>query len=305
MKKQIKTKEYLRLRNFFKQYIQVVGYSTKCGDKYTYGVTEFLGWLEQKDVFDIEDVNKSALQEYYYFLSSRPKYRGKGNLSKSAIQDHFLSIKILFDYLNGMGVKRTLPFPNFFANTSCQSRNIATTREVKQIIKHCNSSFEHMVIVIAYSCGARRSEMVNLNESSYSAQTNTLFIENGKNNKSRYIPLSNKLSAQIRAYIDDKRKARCSIKVQQNVVPFFEEVYGERITGDKLYRTFKKVLRRTNNKKLIEKELTLHSMRHSIATHFLENGAGIEFVKEFLGHTDVDTSHLYTKQRRINNKYAI
>lgn len=305
MKKQIKTKEYLRLRNFFTQYIEVVGYSIKCGDKYTYGVTEFLGWLEEIDVFDIEEVNKFTLQEYYYFLSSRPKYRGKGNLSKSSIQDHFLSIKILFDYLNGMGVKKTLPFPNFFANTSGQSRNIATTREVKQIIKQCQSQFEKMVVIIAYSCGARRSEMVNLNECNFSTQTSTIFIKDGKNNKSRYIPLSSKLNAQIGAYIDSKRKLRGSKKSTQYIYPFFENEDGERITGDKLYRTFKKIVKRTNNRKLVEKGLTLHSMRHSIATHFLENGAGIEFVKEFLGHTDVDTSHLYTKQRRINNKYAI
>lgn len=304
MKKKIKTTEYLRLRNFFSQYIQVVGYSTKCGDKYTFGVTEFLGWLEEKGVFDINDINKSALQEYYYFLSTRPKYRGEGTLGQSAIQDHFLSIKILFEYLSSRGMKKTLPFPNFFVSDSEQSRKIATTREVKQILKRCETPFEEMVVVVAYSCGARRSEMVNLNETSYNAQTSTIFIENGKNNKSRHIPLSDKLSNQIRMYIDSKRAERSS-RSKQYVFPFFEDKHGERASGDQLCRTFKKVVRRTNNSKLIEKELTLHSMRHSVATHFLENGAGIEFVKEFLGHTDVDTSHLYTKRRRINNKYAI
>lgn len=305
MKKQIKTREYLRLQNFFRQYIQVVGYSVKCGDKYTFGVTEFLGWLEEKEVFDIEQVNKSALQEYHSYLSTRSKYRGEGTLSQSAIQDHFLSIKILFEYLQSVGIKRSLPFPNFFVNTTEKSRKIATTREVKRILKECDNPFEEMVVVIAYSCGARRSEMVSLNETSYNAQTSTIFIENGKNNKSRHIPLSDKVSNEIRNYIIRKRAERGSKLTQQYEFPFFENSKGERATGDQLYRTFKKVVRRTNNRKLIEKDLTLHSMRHSVATHFLENGAGIEFVKEFLGHTDIDTSHLYTKRRRINNKYSI
>ena len=61
----------------------------------------------------------------------------------------------------------------------------------------------------------------------------------------------------------------------------------------------KKIIARTNNLQLIEKNICLHSLRHSIATHLIDNGATLEFVKDFLGHSEINTSHIYARRRKI------
>jgi site-specific recombinase XerD len=60
----------------------------------------------------------------------------------------------------------------------------------------------------------------------------------------------------------------------------------------------KKLIAQTNNVDLMKKRISLHSLRHSIAVHLIENGASIEFVKGFLGHTDIDTTQLYARRRK-------
>ena len=74
--------------------------------------------------------------------------------------------------------------------------------------------------------------------------------------------------------------------------------------GHSIYKTILRIVKRTNDDALISKNITLHCLRHSIATHLLENGAGAEFVKSFLGHTEIDTVQLYAKRRKQNYKFS-
>lgn len=305
-KRSIISEEYFLIREEYKKYIETVGYNIVSGDKYSFGITEFLIWLEKREIFDLRDVDTEVMHEYYYYLSSRPKYRGKGKLGQSSISDHMLSIKILFDYLKEQGRNTYVFTPHTFVFVSQKDREIASQEEVNILLDHCRTIKEKMVVLIAYSCGARRSEMVNLNESDYCPVSRTLHIKRGKHNKSRLIPLSAKLSEEISRYIHQKRVIRIQRKIPANCHhPFFENHLGERSSGHYLYMTLKRIIRNTRNTPLINKNLSLHSLRHSVATHFLENGAGIEFVRSFLGHASIDTSHLYSKKRRVNNKYSL
>ena len=73
---------------------------------------------------------------------------------------------------------------------------------------------------------------------------------------------------------------------------------GKRMLGSYANNLLKKIIVRTNNTDLLKKKISLHSLRHSIAVHLIENGASIEFVKDFLGHSDIDTTQLYARRRK-------
>lgn len=80
--------------------------------------------------------------------------------------------------------------------------------------------------------------------------------------------------------------------------PFFLNNTGTRAGGEFLSKLLKALIERTQNPSILRKEITLHCLRHSIATHLLDHGAAMEFVQEFLGHTTMDTSMLYSKRRK-------
>ena len=69
--------------------------------------------------------------------------------------------------------------------------------------------------------------------------------------------------------------------------------------GDHINERLKELIANTNNADMTSKEITLHCLRHSIATHLLDNGASIEFVRDYLGHAEIDTVHVYARRRKI------
>ena len=85
---------------------------------------------------------------------------------------------------------------------------------------------------------------------------------------------------------------------KQNETAFFLGNKGTRMKGEYLGEMLHEIINRTNNRKLISKEITLHCLRHSIAVHLIDQGAGIEFVRDFLGHSQIDTAHIYARRRK-------
>jgi integrase/recombinase XerD len=68
--------------------------------------------------------------------------------------------------------------------------------------------------------------------------------------------------------------------------------------GDHINKIVKEIIARTNDSLLMQKAISLHSMRHSIAMHLLDNGADMEFIQSFLGHEEIDTSHIYARKNK-------
>ena len=82
--------------------------------------------------------------------------------------------------------------------------------------------------------------------------------------------------------------------------PFLVNPSGNRMTGDMIYKTFKTLLKRTKN--IEPNNYCLHSLRHSIATHLLENDMSVEMVRDFLGHSQLSTTQIYTRINNLKNE---
>jgi len=144
--------------------------------------------------------------------------------------------------------------------------------------------------------GIRTFETSTRNTTDINASNQVLVVRLAKGNKSRVIPLSDYIASIFKYYI---RKTRSKFLKPENPSDvFLLNDQGRRMTGAMMNKRLKSIIKSTHNNKLIKKQITLHCLRHSIATHLIDKGIGVEFVQQFLGHSDIDTTNLYAIQRK-------
>jgi site-specific recombinase XerD len=181
-----------------------------------------------------------------------------------------------------------------------KQREIATSEEIKELYAACQTKRDKALLSVAYGCGLRRSELVRLNVADINLHKGVLTVVKGKNGKSRIIPLSDKVIADIKEYLIYERHnyLNMGIRSQDSELAFLINNVGTRKQGLAMNIRLKGLIKRTKNKDLMQKGLTLHCLRHSIATHLIDKGMNIMFVQKFLGHSLIDTAHLYSKRRK-------
>lgn len=140
------------------------------------------------------------------------------------------------------------------------------------------------IIIILYEAGLRRSELVGLDDKDVDLTAMQLKVT-GKRNKQRVIPFGKELAEQLVLY-----KACRDEQIPKHSEAFFLDKRGERITGDLVYRTVKKNL----SKVTTLKKRSPHVLRHSFATAMLNHDAGLESVRQLLGHESLETTEIYT-----------
>jgi len=138
-----------------------------------------------------------------------------------------------------------------------------------------------MAMMLIYSCGLRRSELINLRLEHLNSKRKQLSVINSKGKRDRVIPLSDRTLNKIKDYYRDYKPKQFLIEGQ------FE---GRPLTASSLQKVFEKAM----TKARINKPYTIHCLRHSIATHLLENGTDLRYIQELLGHKSSTTTEIYT-----------
>lgn len=153
--------------------------------------------------------------------------------------------------------------------------------EVKLILEaHGNIKHKAMLSLI-YSCGLRRSELLNLKLKDIDSKRGLVIIRKGKGRKDRVTPLSEKVLILLRDYF----------KAHQPKEWLFE---GQSGIGQYDGTSLGSVLKQALEKAKINKPVTLHWLRHSYATHLLEAGTDLRYIQEILGHSRSTTTEIYT-----------
>ena len=206
-----------------------------------------------------------------YLVLQRAKSASHQNVVINALKfffEHVYKKKIEDRYV--LRPRKTHYLPDYFSK-----------EEMSAIIGQLDNIKHRLLIIIGYSAGLRRSEIGNLRPTDIDLQNNLVFIRDAKGSKDRYSVLPTGLKNLLEKYLE-KEKPR--------VYLFEGSKPGEKYS----YTSMRNVLEKAARSAGIQRRVHLHMLRHSFATHLLEDGHDIRYVQEFLGHTNIKTTQRYT-----------
>jgi integrase/recombinase XerD len=235
-------------------------------------------------------ITSTNITKHHEYLQTRPNKRKPGALSESHINHHVYALKLFFKWLEANGKITSNPISGLeFPTPKQKAREILSLKEIKQLYNACETYKERVILSIYYGCGLRRAEGIQLDLKDVHFRTSLLYVREGKGAKRRVVPMNEQVKQDLYHYVLQERKAKA------NETSFLVGQMGRRMNPNQVIRILKKLLEKTG----IEKEITLHGLRHSIATHLLENGLSVENVRDFLGHSHLESTQIYT---RINKQ---
>ena len=278
----------------FATYLSQVGYQQTTAQGICRAARTFLSWQEERPL------TAALIEDYYDYLCVRPKMIGTGGLSSHGIRGHLYGLRIYFDYLIEMSLLDEHPMSGLlFPRPESRPREVLTKKEVdrlyeaaKTLTKPENFTAAGMMAA-AYGCGLRRKELERLNVADVNFGSALLYVREGKGAKRRTVPMSGKVKEELRTWLEEGRPRR--FKRSGDVEAFFLGRYGSRMRGESFNRMLKQMLEEAG----IRKRITLHCLRHSIATHLLQSGLPLESVRDFLGHAHLESTQIYTRHERL------
>ncbi len=159
--------------------------------------------------------------------------------------------------------------------------NVLSKEEIKLILNAHGNIKHKAMLSLMYSCGLRCGELLRLKPEHIDSKRNILIIKQSKGRKDRIAPLSNKIILMLREYYNVHKPKEWLFEGQKRGEPYDE-------------RSLQLVLKQAINKVSITKPASLHWLRHSYATHLLENGTDLRYIQEILGHSSSKTTEIYT-----------
>jgi len=268
----------------FKNHLERLGYSKGAQSMLPTCVAEF---LERNQTKEIQELTQQDITEYYEYLSQRPNKRRPGGLSSKMIYHNIYSIRLFLNYQEQIGNITENPISGLsFPKPESKQSEILTIEEVKQVYESCENYREKAIIGIFYGCGLRRTEGISLNVKDISFRDKLLYVRDGKGKKRRVIPINEKVLQDFKNYLYTER-----FTAKENETAFITNHNGNRTSGNSYNKTVKTLIQKAE----IKKEISLHSLRHTIASQLLENGLSIEYVRDFLGHKYLEATQIYTR----------
>ncbi len=269
------------------------GYSHHTVENYMRDLQNFIMFLEEK--YQVQDLNDVIKDHIYHYLMKMRK-----NLKASSVDRHMVALRQFYIFL----VKEKIVTKNLMSSFEISKKKqylpeILTISEVNQLINSIEvhnetSSRNRCMLEILYATGLRVSEMCHLSLSDLNL--NKRFIQcMGKGNKERIVPMNQTCCDLLKEYIEVYRPKLLQTKTSHYL---FIDKNAQPIKRDNFYHILEKIVQKSG----LNKHVTPHTLRHSFATHLLENNADLRSIQEMLGHSNISTTTIYT---HVSNNKAI
>ena len=245
--------------------------------------------------FSKKDLNKLTNEDLKKFLN---KY---SNLSNKTISQKISSLNTFYKYLEKEEIIVSNPAYNLIRpKTSIKLPDVLNLEEVNALldidVKTPYNARDKAILELLYSSGLRVSELINLELSNVDLDSCLIRVM-GKGRKERIVPLGDYAIDALTIYINDYRYL---INKKNNNYLFLNKS-GDRISRQFIFKTIKRKV----SKKGIKKNVSPHTLRHTFATHLLNNGADLRIIQELLGHENLSTTQVYThiSNEQLRNEY--
>lgn len=250
---------------------------------YIEDIYKYLEYMENNKI-------KTALDIEYQNITNYLKYLDNNNYETSSIIRKIVSIKLFHKYLSEEYKIKDVSSKIINPRLRRKLPNILTIEEVDNLLDiKLNTPFDYRnkaMLELMYSSGLRVSELVDL-------KLNNIDLDNGyvrclgKGKKERIIPIGEIAIEYLKKYINEYRNSMKKGYYTENV---FLNNHGKNITRQGFFLIIKNIAKEKN----IDKNITPHVLRHSFATHLLNNGANLRTIQEMLGHSSITTTQIYT-----------
>lgn len=272
----------------FKDYLYQVGYSETIQYMMPMAVSEF---ISHQQITDITYVDQQKVKSFYEWLQIRPLKKRHGALSDMMIYQYTYALKTFFTWLEVTGQIDYNPISGMrFKKAARNIRQPLTIEQIAKLFTAATTLKETAILHLFYSCGLRKSEGEALDIHDINFREQLLYVREGKGAKRRVVPMTKKVTRDLENYyLND----RCSGKAKKasDEDAFILSRLGIRMSGQSYGYLLKKLL----DKAGITGEIGLHHLRHSIATHLLQSGMSMEYVRDFLGHIHLESTQVYAK----------
>jgi len=260
------TKE--ELLNSLKRELEIRNFSKKTIKSYLHSTEKFLEYAKNIEL------NESKVKDYLQILI---KKQNPSTVSAKLSALEFFFKKILNIELKIHHPKRNKTIPD-----------ILTQKEVKDMINATNNIKHKLILKVLYGCGLRVSEVVNLRKESLNLEEGLIKISLAKGKKDRFVKIPDSIKEELKSY--------CNLS--EDAVLFPSNRKGKLTTA-----TIQAIVENAAKKAEIKKNVHPHTLRHSFATHLLEQGTDLRIIQKLLGHSDIKTTQIYLQvsQQSIKN----
>lgn len=273
------------------------GLSQNTLESYQRDLIMYTNFLKRTGVQDVNQTRRANVISYLADLQ-------KNGRATSTISRNLASIRAFYGFLLRDALIDGDPTANL-ESPKIEKRlpHVLSVEEVVALLEAPDTKGsaglrDKAMLELLYATGIRVSELVSLNMDDVNLNMGFLKCY-GKGAKERIIPLG---SVALKVLHDYSNRSRRKLLRKEDEVSLFLNHHGQRLTRQGFWKIIKKYAKQAN----IRKEITPHTLRHSFATHLLENGADLRSVQEMLGHADISTTQIYTHitKSRLKEVYA-
>lgn len=277
----------------FERWLRTLGYADSTVYLSTHYVRDFFFYLKRRNLSEIEEISTVVLDDYHRYLQKRSNLRRTGGLSGNYINSNINALRRLSRYLQESGK----PFFEVETRIKVEKETLKTILSWEEILKMYRScktdslgARDRAMLGVYYGCGLRRSEGISLDVKDVMLKERLVFVRKGKGNRERYVPMTGSVAQDMEEYISQARDQIRGVTGGKTMEALFISMKGKRLCGNQVIARLQSLAREAG----INKQIGLHTLRHSIATHLLQSGLTLEEVSRFLGHTSLESTQIYT-----------
>ena len=241
-------------------------YSDKTIKTYLYCINRFLIWCKK----DIGKISKKDVREFLFYLSNK-------NLAGNTLNTYHMAIRFLFEDI----LDKRIWIDIKYSKTPKKLPVVLSKDEVKALFEVIDNKKHLLMIELMYGAGLRVSELTNLRVEDLSIDKGFGFVRHGKGGKDRIFILPGRLKGKIWTLINEQKLKTGDFLFKTNR------------NGKYSIRSLQQILKKASKKAKLGRMISPHTLRHSFATHLLENGCDVSSVQALLGHKSPETTFTY------------